>query len=316
MKLSRHDLNLLVYLDALLRERNVTRAADRLNISQPAMSNGLKRLREMFSDPLLVRTSRGMEPTARALALQPAVHQMLLDLEAVLQDDTPFDPGAEDRVFRIMASDYAATTLLPGLMERISSKAPNIRLDIMTPSDVSFRDVEDGRVDLAINSFSDLPQSFYQKVLWRDAFICAVPDSDAADELTLESYLAAHHVWVNKTGYGVGMGIDPEDIQRLSRVDRTLHELGHRRTIKLFARDYHLALHLVFSAGLVATVPRRIAASYRNWPGLTLMPPPFPVEPLELSMVWSPLLHQDQAHIWMRKAIAEVADAEVPGVTR
>lgn len=316
MKLSRHDLNLLVYLDALLRERNVTRAADRLNISQPAMSNGLKRLRDMFGDPLLVRTSQGMEPTARALALQPSIHQMLLDLESVLHDDASFDPGAEDRVFRIMASDYAATTLLPGLMERIRAEAPNIALDIMTPSDVSFRDVEDGRVDLAINSFSDLPQSFYQKVLWRDAFICAVPGSHESDTLSLDAYLSAPHVWVNKTGYGVGMGIDPEDIQRLSRVDRTLHELGHRRTIKLFARDYHLALHLVFSAGLIATIPSRIADSYRNWPGLTLMPPPFTVEPLELTMVWSPLLHQDRAHIWMRNAIADVADTEVPGVSQ
>ncbi len=310
MNISRHDLNLLVYLDVLLRERNVTRAADRLNISQPAMSNGLKRLRTMFHDPLLVRTSHGMEPTARALALQPVIHDLLLQLESTLQSDRPFSPDTEARLFRIMASDYAATTLMPALLRRVQTSAPRLVLDIMTPSDVGFRDVEDGRVDMAINMFDHLPQSFYQKSLWRDEFCCALHSKHpAASDLTLEQYLAADHVWVNKTGYGVGVGMDPAEAQNMGWVDRSLETLGHRRHIRLFARDYHVAMHMATSGSLIATVPVRIAELYRNWPGVSLCPPPFSIPPVELKMVWSPLLHHDQAHIWMRQQVSEAVAA-------
>lgn len=306
MNVSRHDLNLLVYLDVLLRERNVTRAADRLNISQPAMSNGLKRLREMFQDPLLVRTSHGMEPTARALALQPVVHDILLRLESTLQSDQAFDPGSESRLFRIMASDYAATTVIPALLQQVQAEAPGLVLDIMTPSDVDFRDVEDGRIDMAINMFEQLPQSFYQKSLWRDEFCCALHESHSgADNLDLPTYLAADHVWVNKTGYGVGVGINPAEAQNMGWVDRSLEALGHRRHIRLFARDFHVAMHMAISGRLIATVPVRIAELYRNWPGVVLCAPPFTIPPVDLKLVWSPLLHHDQAHIWMRQRVSE-----------
>lgn len=314
MNVSRHDLNLLVYLDVLLRERNVTRAADRLNISQPAMSNGLKRLRDMFQDPLLVRTSHGMEPTARALALQPVVHDILLRLESTLQSDQAFDPNSESRLFRIMASDYAATTVIPTLLQQVRAQAPGLVLDIMTPSDVDFRDVEDGRIDMAINMFEHLPQSFYQKSLWRDEFCCALhQDHPAADNLDLDTYLAADHVWVNKTGYGVGVGINPAEAQNMGWVDSSLEALGHRRHIRLFARDFHVAMHMALSGSLIATVPVRIAELYRNWPGAVLCAPPFTIPPVELKLVWSPLLHHDQAHIWMRQQVSQ-AVSELTGM--
>src|SRR5262245_16213581 len=111
MNIERIDLNLLVYLDVLLRERNVTRAASYLNITQPAMSNGLRRLRELFDDPLLVRTSEGMTPTERALELQPVVRGVLASVEREVQPRKPFDPAESTRLFRIMASDYAESTL-------------------------------------------------------------------------------------------------------------------------------------------------------------------------------------------------------------
>lgn len=310
MNISRHDLNLLVYLDVLLREKNVTRAADRLSISQPAMSNGLKRLREMFKDPLLVRTSRGMEPTARALTLQPVIHEILMQLESTLQTDEAFSPGTESRVFRVMASDYAATTLLPELLSRIQQKAPRLILDIMTPSDVDFRDVEDGRIDMAINMFDDLPLSFYQKNLWHDRFCCVLHSGHpAAEKFDIQSYLTSDHVWVNKTGYGVGVGINLADVQNMGWVDRSLEQLGYRRHIKLFARDYHVAMHMATSAGLIATVPVRIAELYRNWPELTILRPPFKIPDVELKMVWSPLLHHDRAHVWMRQQVTEAVES-------
>jgi len=147
------DLNLLIYLDALLRERNVTRAAEQLNITQPAMSNGLKRLRTLLNDPILVRTSEGMVPTERALAMKPQVRQILYSVEEIIQPSRAFEASESDRVFRMMASDYAASTLMTPLLKSLREQAPHITIDLMTPSDVSFHDVENGKVDLAINRF-------------------------------------------------------------------------------------------------------------------------------------------------------------------
>ena len=124
MNIGRIDLNLLVYLDVLLRERNVTRAASYLGITQPAMSNGLRRLRELFDDPLLVRTSEGMTPTERALELQPVVRSVLAAVERAVQPKKPFDAARSTRVFRIMASDYAESTLIPAVLERLQREAP------------------------------------------------------------------------------------------------------------------------------------------------------------------------------------------------
>jgi len=124
MNISKIDLNLLIYLDVLLREKNVTRAAGQLNITQPAMSNGLKRLRTLFNDPILVRTSDGMSPTERARALAPAIRKILLELEKTLQGEEEFNEQHSTRVFRIMASDYAASTLLPKLLKLLNKVAP------------------------------------------------------------------------------------------------------------------------------------------------------------------------------------------------
>ena len=153
MNLHRIDLNLLVYLDVLLRERNVTQAAQQLNLSQPAMSNGLRRLRTLFDDPLLVRTSEGMTPTERALELEPLVRDALSRIDQAVQPRSEFRPQEAQGVFRIMASDYAESTLFPRVLGVLRDAAPGVTLDIMTPSDVSFLDVERGKVDMVINRF-------------------------------------------------------------------------------------------------------------------------------------------------------------------
>ena len=201
MNINRVDLNLLVYLDVLLRERNVTQAANQLNLSQPAMSNGLRRLRDLFDDPLLVRTSDGMTPTERALELEPLVRDILNKVDRAVQPTADFDPSTAQRVFRIMASDYTESTLLPLVLGRLRTEAPGISLDIMTPSDVSFLDVERGKVDMVINRFDSMPQSFHQITVWNDTFSCLLSAGNPLlKDFTLENYLKARHVWVSKTG--------------------------------------------------------------------------------------------------------------------
>lgn len=309
MNISKVDLNLLVYLDTLLRECNVTRAANQLNITQPAMSNGLKRLRALLNDPILVRTSDGMVPTERAKELQPVIRGVLLTLEETLQPNRDFEPASSNRVFRIMASDYAASTLAPMLLSRLQAQAPDTTLDIVTPSDVTFHDVENGKVDMAINRFDNLPQSFHQKRIWKDSFSCVVnANNPVLENYSLDAYLKARHIWVSKTGFGVGVGMDPADVQKLGWVDEALAHFGKHRNIASFTRNYHVAIHLAKAQHLIATLPTKVAKIYESDHELKIVEPPFPIPPFELDMIWSPLLHRDASHIWLRQQIADVAE--------
>ncbi|MEM6580352.1 MAG: LysR family transcriptional regulator [Pseudomonadota bacterium] len=308
MNVNRVDLNLLVYLDALLRERNVTQAANQLNLSQPAMSNGLRRLRDLFDDPLLVRTSEGMTPTERALELEPIVRDVLSQIDRAVQPRSEFEAGEAVRVFRIMASDYAESTLFPAVLSHLRTLAPGLTLDIMTPSDVSFLDVERGKVDMVINRFDSMPQSFHQIHLWNDTFTCVLsPENPLLGEFTLENYLKADHVWVSKTGMGVGVGVNPDDVQRLGWVDVALNKLGKKRQIRVFTRHYQAAMTLAEQNDLIVTLPTRAALLKRNNPRVVLRDPPLEIPPLELKMAWSPLLQHNPANKWLRKLIADTA---------
>ena len=308
MNLDKIDLNLLVYLDILLRERNVTRSASLLGITQPAMSNGLRRLRETFGDPLLVRTSEGMVPTERAQALQPMLRQILASVEQVIEPTTDFDASSSDRVFRIMTSDYGEATLMPRLLKRLRKEAPDIVLDILTPSDMSFQEVEQGLVDLVINRFDTMPQSFHQRTLWRDSFSCLFSvDNSISHDFRLETYLNAKHVWVSKTGMGAGMGITPKDTKRLGWVEEALERIGQKRHITVFTRHYQSAAMLAEQKGLVATIPSKATAAQSMNPRLVIKKPPFEVPDFEFKMAWSPLLQHNHAHQWIRRVITEVA---------
>jgi DNA-binding transcriptional LysR family regulator len=308
VKVNRIDLNLLVYLDALLRERNVTQAANQLNLSQPAMSNGLRRLRELFNDPLLVRTSEGMTPTERALELEPVVREVLSKIDQAVQPRGDFEAGTAQRIFRIMASDYAESTLFPSVLGKLRTQAPGLTLDIMTPSDVSFLDVERGKVDMVINRFDSMPQSFHQIHLWDDSFTCVLsPENPVLKDFTLENYLQANHVWVSKTGMGVGVGVDPSDVQRLGWVDAALNRLGKKRQIRVFTRHYQAAMTLAEQNDLIVTLPTRAAQLKLNNPRVVLREPPLEIPPLELKMAWSPLLQHNPANKWLRKLIVDTA---------
>lgn len=308
MNLKNIDLNLLVYLDALLNTRSVTQAAESMGISQPAMSNGLRRLRELFADPLLIRTKDGMSPTERAQELQPLVRNIVAAVEAAVEPDKGFAPAVADRVFRLCVSDYGECTLMPALLKRMQDIAPNVTLDILTPSDVSYKDVEGGNVDLVINRFDDLPQSFHHKTIWRDGFSCMLSqDNPIRDAFSLSSYLDADHVWVSKTGMGIGVGVKPDAVQKLGWVDDALARLGEKRRIRLYTRHYQAAMQLAEMRDLVVTLPSKSAKLQRNNPKVCVLPPPFDIPEIELKMAWSSLQHHNPANQWLRGLITEVA---------
>jgi DNA-binding transcriptional LysR family regulator len=308
----RIDLNLLEYLDVLLRERNVTKAASHLGLSQPAMSNGLGRLRVLFGDPLLVRTSDGMTPTERALELQPVIREVLAKVDRAVQPQAAFDAASAERFFRIMATDYAESTIFPHILHRLREAAPGIKLDIMTPSDVSFLDVEQGKVDMVINRFDSIPQSFHQKTIWEDNFACMFSaDNPIRNNFTLDTYLQAQHVWVSKTGMGVGVGMNPDDVQRLGWVDEALNLIGKQRRITVFTRHYQAAMLMAEQNDLIVTIPAKAAQLQAHNPRVVVEKPPFDIPPITLKMAWSPLLQNNPAHQWMRRMIVEVARQQV-----
>jgi DNA-binding transcriptional LysR family regulator len=309
MNVGKVDLNLLVYLDVLLRELNVTRAAEQLGITQPAMSNGLKRLREMFNDPLLIRSSEGMKPTERALDLQPKVRQILAETQHMLEPKQEFKAITSRRVFRIMVSDYAEATLIPTLIKHIRSEAPHIILDLLTPSDVSYQDMEQGRVDMAINRFDEIPQSFHQQLIWKDSFSCLINrNNPIVENFNLKTYLAAQHIWVSKTGMGVGFGVNPEKSGGLGWIDTALQRIGQKRKITIFTRHYQMPGLLAQNNDLVATLPSRVARMQAENPKLVILDPPFYIPPFELKMAWSPLLHPNAGHQWLRRLIVYTAE--------
>lgn len=308
MNLQQIDLNLLVHLDVLLREKNVTRASEQLGVTQPAMSNILRRLRKLFGDPLLVRSSEGMTPTEYALELQPRIRDILEDVVQLLEPRSEFRPYSTSRIFRIMTSDYAEATLVPRLVKALRSEAPNVVLDFLTPSDVSYRDMEQGRVDLAINRFNEIPQSFHQVLIWKDTFSCLLSaQSPYADRFNLKSYLQAQHIWVSKTGMGVGFGVNPEKSGGLGLIDQALERLGQKRHISVFTRHYQMPALLAANKDLIATLPTRVARLQANNGNILIKDPPFFIPEFELTMAWSPLLQHHPAHRWLRQLIMHVA---------
>ncbi len=249
-----------------------------------------------------------MTPTERAEQLQPLVREIVASVEKAVESGQTFDAATADRVFRISVSDYGESTLIPHLLRRMRSEAPNITLDILTPSDVSYTDLEHGNVDLVINRFDALPESLHQRTIWRDSFSCLVSrHNPIVERFNLESYLEASHVWVSKTGMGIGVGVEPGAVQQLGWVDDALAKLGKKRRIRVFTRHYQAAMLLAELRDLVITVPSKAADLVKSDPNIIILPPPFDIPRIELQMAWSPLLQHNPAHRWFRGLIAEVA---------
>jgi DNA-binding transcriptional LysR family regulator len=178
----------------------------------------------------------------------------------------------------------------------------------MTPSDVSFLDVERGKIDLVINRFDQMPQSFHQITLWCDPFTCLMSrDNPILSQFDLQAYLNADHIWVSKTGMGVGVGVDPDDVQRLGWVDTALAQMNEQRRIRVFTRHYQAAMTLAEENDLIVTLPSRATWLKRDNPRVVVRPVPFEVPPLELKMAWSPLLQHNPAHRWVRQTITRIA---------
>jgi DNA-binding transcriptional LysR family regulator len=249
MNLRRVDLNLLVIFDALMRERNVTRAADKVGLSQPAFSNALSRLRAFFADDLFLRGPDGMRPTARALELADQVHAALAAIDAAL-DPVKFDPKTAHRTFTIETNDYVVSAFFPALMQMLRREAPGVDIRVSPQAGRSFERLDVQEIDLAISAFGDPPDRFGVEELSRDGYGVVMRKNHplAEEKLTLARYAAASHLLVTPRG-------DPRGF-----VDEQLAEKGLTRRIALTVNQFASAAPIVAATDLVATLPMRMAA--------------------------------------------------------
>lgn len=299
MNLRQFDLNLLVALDVLLTERNVTRAGERLYLSQPAMSGILARLRHAFHDELLVRVGRNLELTALAVELAAPVHQCVQQVEDLLSLRQPFEPATARWDFRVAASDYVVFLLLGPLLKTLTGLAPNIsvRFFALEPS-VADR-LAAGEVDFAVLP-AELEEGLPSVPLFEDSWICAVwsghPHSD--ERFTLEEFLALPHLSFRLAGPDHG-----------SVAENYLAQVGCERRIVASTESFATAPFLLRDTQLVSLVPRRLGERLRQAADIRLIAPPFDVPPLREKLIWSPRYTASAAHGWLRARFADVAAA-------
>lgn len=297
MRLAGIDLNLLTSLDVLLDEKNVTRAAKRLGVSQPAASHNLRRLRELLGDPLLVRTRLGMEATPRALELIPAVRAALEAAESVLQAAPAFEAATAERAFVLAMADQAELQLLPPLVQRLAEVAPGIRLQLRPmPGDVATA-LADGTLDLAIGVYADAPAGIRSEPLWRETFSCVVRRASPAARgpFDLRRYLSLPHVLVAPRGR-------PGSI-----VDDRLAKSGLARRIAVTVPHFLVAPAIVAASDLVWTAPSGLAHVLASSYPLTVRTPPLDLPSWFNTMRWHLRLDRDPGLAWLRERLREVA---------
>ncbi|MET1114454.1 MAG: LysR family transcriptional regulator [Comamonas sp.] len=292
MSLRSLDLNLLKALDALLQECNVTRAAARLGLTQPAMSGMLTRLREGFGDPLFVRAQRGMVPTQRALDLRLPLQQVLAEIDALLQPPV-FEPATACLTFTIAATDYALRAVAVPFIAALKRLAPQIRVALVPVENGQVpAQLERGQIGLALLTPENTPPEMHARTLYRERYVCVLREGHPAATgrgLTLAQFCALDHALVSYDGGGFH-GV----------TDDALHKLGQRRAVTLSAKSFLILPELLRASDMVAVLPARLVAGLD---GLVISQPPLEVPGFTQGAVWHERTHHDPAHRWLRELL-------------
>jgi DNA-binding transcriptional LysR family regulator len=283
------DLNLLLVLDAVLRESSVTRAAERLNKSPPAISHSLSKLRELLGDPLLVRAGRSMVLTPRAEALAPKVSHAVQLAGALLRPVGELAPEEIERTFRLLATDHALAVLGAQLDALLTERAPLADLHVLPYGGPELTNLREGRIDVAVGVFPDTGPELRQKKLFEDRFVCVT--RAGRDELSLDNYLDATHVLVSPRGGKTGV------------VDRVLADKGQERRVARTVPYFWSALQIVAASDHVVTISERIAKRAADEFDVEIHPPPIELDSYTLWALWHPRFDEDPTHRWFRDTL-------------
>ncbi len=298
--LRRIDLNLLVTFDALMAERSVTRAADRLGLGQPAVSHALGRLRELIGDSLFVSTKNGLVPTRRALGLATWVRSVLEQARRALLEPASFKPAEWTETVRIAMTPTVDMALMPRLLPQLAERAPKLKMEVYAVPE--WRDIldrlDDGALDLYIGVIGELRPHHRQTTLWAESFLAAFSPKqlNLRTPLSLADYVAHPHV----------MATTREETME-ARVDRGLARIRKQRQIVLSTPHFLVIPHLLLEASLIATLHSRparwLAASFK----LRTSPLPIRVESFTEAMIWHEIVDRDPAQLWLRETILGIA---------
>jgi DNA-binding transcriptional LysR family regulator len=293
VNLRRLDLNLLVTLDVLLAEHNVTRAAQRLNFSQPSVSVHLAKLREIFRDPLLLPGPRGMRPTARAEELREPLRQALDVLERAVSPASRFDPAEARHTWRVAAADYGESAILLPALVGLRAVAPGARLAVLeaVPSRMA-KQAEQGEIDLAFHTSDGAPSGLRRRALFSERYVLVgrAGHPRLRRRPTLEQFCELDHVIVSPDGGGFH-GV----------TDEALAQVGVTRRVVLSVPHFLFVMSVLASTDLVAMLPSRLV---RDTGALRVVEPPVEVPSFEMAMLWHERSHRDPAHKWLREYIA------------
>ncbi|ATQ69773.1 MULTISPECIES: LysR family transcriptional regulator [Methylosinus] len=304
-ELRNFDLNLLVAFNFLLEERSVSRAAQKMFISQSAMSHVLQRLRQQLDDPVLVKTPQGMRPTPRALSLVEPIAALLAEVEQVLRSSKEFSPATTQRRFTIATNDYVEFCLLPPLMQVVGLEAPNIEIHLVQTQGSLGQAAEAADVDLVIGFDVILDQAPYlnRERLYTDRIVSLVrrghPDFSHG-EVSLERFIAAKHMLMSRREAGTGL------------IDDWLEARGLARKVSLVVPNFLSAPWIVANTDLVFSLPLRIAEHFVRIAPLEIVPIPIEFPTYDLLMVWHSLQDKEPAHAWLRRTIVDICRKVAP----
>lgn len=288
----RLDLNLLITLDVLLAERNVTRAAERLNLSQPSVSVQLAKLRDTLGDPLLLPGPRGMRPTARAEALREPLREALEALQRAVSPQDRFDPARATNTWRVAAFDYAESTVVLPVLHGLRTMAPGTRLAVMqaVPSLLA-RQAEQGEIDLAFHTTEGAPPGLHRRPLFTERYVLAgrAGHPGLRRKPTPAQFCRLEHVIVSPDGGGF-----------FGPTDDALAARGLSRRVVLSVPHFLFVLSVLASTDLVAMLPSRLV---RDAAGIKVVEAPIEIPGYEMSMLWHERVHRDPAHRWLRDTI-------------
>ena len=297
MNISDFDLNLLVVFDAVITEGGISRAADRLDLSQPAVSNAMARLRKATGDRLFVRMANGMAPTPYALRIAGPVRHALATIRDSLSDSQGFDAATAERSFVLYLTDLGEAFFLPRLLARLSQVAPGVRIRTLPmPPEAAQEALKSGEVDLAVGNLPDFRTGFYQQRLFREHYVCAVRRDHPAigERITPRQFAAASHAIVTPAGTGHGV------------IERKLMEHGLESRIVLRVQNFLVLPSIVATTKLIALVPHSVGSQLSRNNDIKLLPVPISIPTFDVKQCWHERFHGDEGNRWLRQQFAEL----------
>lgn len=297
MNINTFDFNLLRVFDAIMREGNITAAGAQLGLTQSTMSHALQRLRTLCNDPLFVRTTHGMKPTAYAHTVSGPISQAIDSIKAALEMDTRFDPATSTRSFTLLMTDIAEMIFLPRLIAHIGKVAPGVTLVSKQLERSKYRDaLELGPADLAIGQLPKMQQDFYQQHLFDEPMICMMRKDHPAigRRLSMEQFMDAWQISVSA----------PAQVDGL--IKRALGKRASKRKIALHIPHYVVVPMILARGDLIAVVPESVATAYGHTKELKALPLPFNLLPVVVRQFWHERCHHDPGHRWLRATLAEM----------